>query len=171
MIEIVFPSLPVMLLSRAVTATSLPLGLAAKGSVWYLVADTDAGLRTFRVDRVISVERTGERAVRPPGFDLGEAWRLITAVFLHANLLHVAGNMFALGWCGPRMESAFGRGVTDEEIARWGRVVDCAGLIGAFDEDGALVGTAGSYGLTVTVPGGSVLAAGVTMVGWPLPAY
>ena len=56
-----------------------PLGLAAKGSVWYLVADTDAGLRTFRVDRVISVERTGERAVRPPGFDLGEAWRLITA--------------------------------------------------------------------------------------------
>jgi len=29
-----------------------PLGLAAKGSVWYLVADTEAGLRTFRVDRV-----------------------------------------------------------------------------------------------------------------------
>ena len=29
-----------------------PLGLAAKGPVWYLVADTEAGLRTFRVDRV-----------------------------------------------------------------------------------------------------------------------
>jgi predicted DNA-binding transcriptional regulator YafY len=56
-----------------------PLGLAAKGSVWYLVADTDAGLRTFRVDRVTSVERTGERVVRPAAFDLGEAWRLITA--------------------------------------------------------------------------------------------
>ena len=28
-----------------------PLGLATKGSAWYLVADTDAGLRTFRVDR------------------------------------------------------------------------------------------------------------------------
>jgi predicted DNA-binding transcriptional regulator YafY len=56
-----------------------PLGLAAKGSVWYLVANTDAGLRTFRVDRVTAVGRTGERVVRPDGFDLAEAWRLITA--------------------------------------------------------------------------------------------
>ncbi|MDQ1449379.1 MAG: hypothetical protein QOC79_2350, partial [Actinomycetota bacterium] len=56
-----------------------PLGLAAKGSVWYLVADTEAGLRTFRVDRVTSAERTGEKAIRPDGFDLAEAWRLISA--------------------------------------------------------------------------------------------
>lgn len=55
-----------------------PLGLAAKGAAWYLVANTDAGLRTFRVDRVTGVERTGERVVRPDGFDLNEAWRLIT---------------------------------------------------------------------------------------------
>jgi predicted DNA-binding transcriptional regulator YafY len=54
-----------------------PLGLAAKGSVWYLVADTEAGLRTFRVDRVTAVEPTGEPVVRPHGFDLAEAWRLI----------------------------------------------------------------------------------------------
>src|SRR6266550_3482846 len=26
-----------------------PLGLAMKGTVWYLVADTDGGMRTFRV--------------------------------------------------------------------------------------------------------------------------
>jgi predicted DNA-binding transcriptional regulator YafY len=56
-----------------------PLGLAAKGSTWYLVADTDAGLRTFRVDRVTAVDRTGEKVVRPDGFDLAEAWRLISA--------------------------------------------------------------------------------------------
>ena len=55
-----------------------PLGLAAKGTAWYLVADTEAGLRTFRVDRVTSVEPTGEPAVRPDGFDLAEAWKLIT---------------------------------------------------------------------------------------------
>jgi predicted DNA-binding transcriptional regulator YafY len=54
-----------------------PLGLAAKGSVWYLVAGTETGLRTFRVDRVTSVEPTGEAVVRPEGFDLQEAWRLI----------------------------------------------------------------------------------------------
>jgi predicted DNA-binding transcriptional regulator YafY len=55
-----------------------PLGLAAKRSVWYLVADTDAGLRTFRVERVRSVEGLGEPVVRPAGFDLAEAWRLVT---------------------------------------------------------------------------------------------
>jgi predicted DNA-binding transcriptional regulator YafY len=55
-----------------------PLGLATKGSVWYLVAGTDDGLRTFRVERVTSVEPTGEPVVRPEGFDLAEAWKLIT---------------------------------------------------------------------------------------------
>ncbi len=55
-----------------------PLGLAAKGSAWYLVADTSAGLRTFRVDRMTSVEPTGDPVVRPDGFDLAAAWRLIT---------------------------------------------------------------------------------------------
>ena len=55
-----------------------PLGLAAKGQGWYLVADTDAGLRTFRVDRMSSVEVTGSPVVRPEGFQLAEAWRMIT---------------------------------------------------------------------------------------------
>jgi predicted DNA-binding transcriptional regulator YafY len=60
------------------TRTVHPLGLAAKGTAWYLVADTEAGLRTFRVDRITSVEPTGAAVVRPDGFDLTEAWRLIT---------------------------------------------------------------------------------------------
>ncbi|HET9731305.1 MAG TPA: WYL domain-containing protein [Acidimicrobiales bacterium] len=54
-----------------------PLGLAAKGDHWYLVAATDAGLRTFRVDRVTAAVPTGEPVVRPDGFDLAEAWRAI----------------------------------------------------------------------------------------------
>jgi len=55
-----------------------PLGLASKVSTWYLIADTDAGLRTFRVDRVSSVVRTDEPVVRPDGFDLAGAWRMVT---------------------------------------------------------------------------------------------
>ena len=54
-----------------------PLGLAAKGATWYLVADTASGLRTFRVDRMTSVERTGQPVVRPEGFELAQAWQLI----------------------------------------------------------------------------------------------
>jgi len=52
-----------------------PLGLVSKGTVWYLVAGTDAGMRTFRVWRIQSVELTAEPASRPPGFDLAETWR------------------------------------------------------------------------------------------------
>lgn len=56
-----------------------PLGLAAKGPVWYLVAGTARGQRTFRVDRVTDVEGTGEPVVRPPGFDLAAAWAEVVA--------------------------------------------------------------------------------------------
>ncbi len=63
---------------EASTRVVHPLGLAAKGLAWYLLADTDAGLRTFRVDRVTSVEPTGEAVVRPPGFELAQAWQLIS---------------------------------------------------------------------------------------------
>jgi predicted DNA-binding transcriptional regulator YafY len=56
-----------------------PLGLVVKGSVWYLVAGTEAGQRTFRVGRVTLVEPTGEPCVRPKNFDLAEAWERISA--------------------------------------------------------------------------------------------
>lgn len=52
-----------------------PLGLVDKGSTWYLIANTDRGLRTFRVNRVRSVESTDEPVERPADFDLAAAWR------------------------------------------------------------------------------------------------
>lgn len=55
-----------------------PLGLVSKAGVWYLVGDTDAGLRTFRVDRVRGVHVTDAPATRPVDFDLDAAWRAIT---------------------------------------------------------------------------------------------
>ena len=54
-----------------------PLGVVAKGPSWYLVATTDAGRRTFRIDRVSSVEPTDDPVRRPEGFDLAESWREI----------------------------------------------------------------------------------------------
>jgi predicted DNA-binding transcriptional regulator YafY len=56
-----------------------PLGLVSKGTTWYLLADTDAGRRTFRVWRVRSVELTNEPARRPADFDLHEAWQEVVA--------------------------------------------------------------------------------------------
>jgi predicted DNA-binding transcriptional regulator YafY len=54
-----------------------PLGIVAKGPSWYLVSNTDAGRRTFRIDRVSSVEPTGDPVQRPEDFDLAESWRAI----------------------------------------------------------------------------------------------
>jgi predicted DNA-binding transcriptional regulator YafY len=54
-----------------------PLGLVAKASVWYLVAGTEEGLRTFRLSRVRSVQVTDIPVERPEGFDLAETWRSI----------------------------------------------------------------------------------------------
>lgn len=56
-----------------------PLGLVSKGTTWYLVADTEAGRRTFRVWRVQSAELTDTPAERPADFDLQRAWQEIVA--------------------------------------------------------------------------------------------
>jgi predicted DNA-binding transcriptional regulator YafY len=54
-----------------------PLGLADKHGVWYLVADTEAGRRTFRVDRITGAEVTGLPAERPGDFDLPAEWERV----------------------------------------------------------------------------------------------
>ncbi|NIK59627.1 WYL domain-containing protein [Kribbella shirazensis] len=51
-----------------------PLGLVDKDDVWYLVAWTEKGQRTFRVDRVLEAEPTDESFERPEDFDLSSAW-------------------------------------------------------------------------------------------------
>ncbi len=40
--------------------------------------------------------------------DQGDWWRLVTAMFLHAGILHLAFNMFALYWLGSAVELALG---------------------------------------------------------------
>ncbi len=62
---------------RASSRTVHPLGLVVKNNTWYLVAETEAGQRTFRVSRVRSLRLTSEPAVRPDDFDLAAAWRSI----------------------------------------------------------------------------------------------
>jgi predicted DNA-binding transcriptional regulator YafY len=57
-----------------------PLGLVAKRSVWYLVAGTDAGMRTFRLSRIRSVTVTDRPVERPDGFDLAETWKSVVEV-------------------------------------------------------------------------------------------
>jgi predicted DNA-binding transcriptional regulator YafY len=69
----------------ATTRTVHPLGLATKSGSWYLIAETDAGRRTFRVDRIQSVEVTDDPVVRPEGFELVDAWKMITTEIEHVR--------------------------------------------------------------------------------------
>lgn len=98
-----------------------PLGLAAKGRAWYLVAGTSAGLRTFRVDRMSAVQLTAEPVEPPPGFQLAEAWRLIADEVeqRRAPVRAVAlATPDAVGWCrallGTRLR--IGRGTADGRV-------------------------------------------------------
>lgn len=58
-----------------------PLGLVAKGSVWYLIAAVEAEPRTYRVSRVLAATLLDEASQRPAGFDLAAHWRQSAQVF------------------------------------------------------------------------------------------
>jgi predicted DNA-binding transcriptional regulator YafY len=54
-----------------------PWGLVDKDETWYLIAGTEQGQRTFRVDRILQAEPTGQPAARPDDFTLAHAWEQV----------------------------------------------------------------------------------------------
>jgi predicted DNA-binding transcriptional regulator YafY len=58
-----------------------PLGLVAKGSTWYLVANTPRGFRTYRVSRIEDAKLLDQPSQRPPNFDLAAYWKSSTEQF------------------------------------------------------------------------------------------
>ena len=50
------------------------MGLIDKDGVWYLIAGTARGQRTFRLDRLGGLEVTAETFERPDDFTLDTAW-------------------------------------------------------------------------------------------------
>jgi predicted DNA-binding transcriptional regulator YafY len=54
-----------------------PWGLVDKDDTWYLLAGTERGQRTFRVDRIVEVEATEQPAERPEEFTLDAAWEQV----------------------------------------------------------------------------------------------
>ena len=70
---------------QAVERVLNPLGLVAKGRIWYLIASIDGEMRTYRVSRIQQASLRDEPCVRPPDFDLADYWRQSSATFL-ANI-------------------------------------------------------------------------------------
>ena len=56
-----------------------PWGLIDKDDIWYLLAGTERGQRTFRVDRIESAEVLPDTFDWPDGFTLAAAWERVVA--------------------------------------------------------------------------------------------
>ena len=109
-----------------------PLGLVAKGGVWYLVARaSDGEVRSYRVSRVSGARVSEEACERPEDFDLAAFWAGSVARFkahapsfratfrAHKSVLHLmpyagrfsrvesSGEPDAAGWAVVRMRFQF----------------------------------------------------------------
>ncbi|MBD1909808.1 MULTISPECIES: YafY family protein [unclassified Leptolyngbya] len=62
-----------------------PLGLVAKGSVWYFIAAVDEEVRSYRISRVRNARVMESPCIRPDGFNLAEYWQRSLVEF-KANL-------------------------------------------------------------------------------------
>lgn len=56
-----------------------PLGIVCKQTVWYLIAQTPAGMRTYRVSRIRQAVVLALHFERPANFDLAAYWKQSTA--------------------------------------------------------------------------------------------
>ncbi len=98
-----------------------PLGLVDKDDVWYLVAGTDKGQRTFRVDRIAAAEVTDQVAERPAGFDLAREWeRVVGEIEQRRSLL--SATVLIAGRLLPVLRDHFGRHCEPLETLPDGRV-------------------------------------------------
>lgn len=80
-----------------------PLGLVAKGSVWYLVARSDGEPRTYRVSRIAEPALLDERAAASAEFDVAAYWSCAAEEF-RAQL--------------PRYYATF---LADRSVLKWAR--------------------------------------------------
>jgi predicted DNA-binding transcriptional regulator YafY len=98
-----------------------PYGLVDKDGVWYLVAGTETGVRTFRVERMTLVEVLDEPAVRPPDFELAQHWGRVVEEIEHRRSV-VTATVFTVQRLVPVLQSLFGRHCTPLETLQDGRV-------------------------------------------------
>jgi predicted DNA-binding transcriptional regulator YafY len=90
-----------------------PLGLVAKGAVWYLAALVDGNARTYRASRLRAVTILDEPAERPADFDLAAFWAQSSADFraalpVHRVVLRVSPEAMSrvrMGWRFASLES------------------------------------------------------------------
>ncbi|MDJ0311813.1 YafY family protein [Arthrobacter sp. H35-D1] len=98
-----------------------PWGVVNKDSVWYLVAGTEAGQRTFRIDRIIEATVTELAAERAADFELPREWGLVVdEVERHRSI--VSATMLVDIRLLPAFREYFGRHCQELGLDEGGRV-------------------------------------------------
>jgi predicted DNA-binding transcriptional regulator YafY len=122
-----------------------PWGLVDKDDVWYLIAGTPKGQRTFRVDRIADAVLTDEPVERPNDFQLAQAWQEVVAemeqrrslvqatVLIEGQFVHVLQSHYGRhcevldavddGRVRIRVASHMARSIA-EQLAGWGKAVE-----------------------------------------------
>ena len=104
-----------------------------------------------------------------PGVADGAAWQLVTSMFTHVEIWHLAGNMVALWFLGPQLEMAVGRlrflalylvsGLAGSAMVLW-FAGDQVQTVGA---SGAIFGLMGALLVMVLKVGGNVSQIGLLL--------
>lgn len=132
-----------------------PWGLADKDDIWYLLAGTARGQRTFRVDRILAAEITDLAAERPADFDLDQVWsrvvdevearraRVTATVLIDHSLLPVlrtqlgrhgeVGEALADGSVRVRVTAPTARMIA-QQLAGWGAEIEVVDSTAVVDE-------------------------------------
>ncbi|GGK62627.1 helix-turn-helix transcriptional regulator [Nocardia camponoti] len=98
-----------------------PWGLAQKETTWYLLAGTEKGRRTFRLDRVGAVIILDEKATRPSNFDLTSEWAQIVDQ-MEQRRAAVAADVLVSAALAPILADQQGRNCTLHGVAPDGRI-------------------------------------------------
>ena len=100
---------------RSVQRTAARQGIVISGEAWVtkLLVALNVLVYLITVAQGAGINNPGGSLfanwwLDAPQVHQGDWWRLITAAFLHASILHIAFNMWALWWLGSVVESALG---------------------------------------------------------------
>jgi predicted DNA-binding transcriptional regulator YafY len=85
-----------------------PWGLVDKDDIWYLIAGTPNGRRTFRANRIVEAVVTDQPAERPDDFQLAQAWQKVVAEMEQRRSL-VQATVLIEGRFVPVLQSHYGR--------------------------------------------------------------
>ncbi|GAA4833542.1 WYL domain-containing protein [Luteimicrobium xylanilyticum] len=97
-----------------------PWGLVDKDGVAYLVAGTERGRRTFRLDRVVAAEATGRTFERPSDLDVDDEWIAVVAEVEERRSGTWATVVVDRRWV-PVLRTQFGRHLREVDAAPDGR--------------------------------------------------